>query len=433
MKIAQLTPGSGDNFYCENCLRDAALVRAMRELGHDVLLLPMYLPLQAERDGQLSSSEVFFGGVNVYLQQKLSFFRKTPRWLDRIFDSQWLLKLVSKKAGMTSAKELGETTLSMLRGEHGKQVKELERLVDWLAQEENKVDIVILSNALLAGLAKQIKNKLGIPLVCLLQDEDGFLDGLGHYSERCWSELKERASDIDLFISVSRYYADAMCSRLGISQEKVKTVYTGISLEGFEEKTEVPDPPTIGYLSRMCPQRGLDVLVDAFFLLKNKESFKDVRLNIAGGQIGPDKKFVEKLQQKLADYGIRDDVDFLDEFGREERFSFLRGLSVLSVPEKKPVAYGLYVLEALADSVPVVEPAIGVFNELAEQTGAVVLYEKNDAQGLAAALEKVLGNKDYTLQLGKAGRKAVFEKFDIKISAESLAEVLAGIVKQDNL
>jgi glycosyltransferase involved in cell wall biosynthesis len=429
MKIAQLTPGSGDNFYCENCLRDAALVRAMRALGHDVLLLPMYLPLQAEREGQLSSSEVFFGGVNVYLQQKLPFFRKTPRWLDRIFDSQWLLRLVSKKAGMTSAKELGETTLSMLRGENGKQVKELDRLVDWLAQEENRVDIVILSNALLSGLAKQIKNKLGIPVVCLLQDEDGFLDGLGTYSERCWNELKERAIDIDLFISVSKYYAGVMRGRLGISQEKVETVYTGISLEGFEEEKTISEKPTIGYLSRMCPQRGLDVLIEAFILLKNKEHFKDVRLSVAGGQIGSDKKFVEKLHQRLDDCGISDDVDFLDDFSREERISFLDGLSVLCVPEKKPVAYGLYVLEALAASVPVVEPAIGVFNELAEETEAVVLYEKNDSQGLAAALEKILGDKDYAQRLGQAGRDAVFEKFDIKITAQELANVLADKIE----
>ena len=427
MKIAQLTPGSGDNFYCENCLRDAALVRAMRELGHDVLLLPMYLPLQAERDGQLSSSEVFFGGVNVYLQQKLPLFRKTPRWLDSIFDSKWLLKLVSKKAGMTNAKELGETTLSMLRGENGKQVKELDRLVDWLAQEENKVDIVILSNALLAGLAKEIKNKLNIPIVCLLQDEDGFLDGLGPYSERCWNELKERAKDIDTFISVSKYYAGVMCSRLDISPEKVKVVYTGISLEGFGERTAVPDPPTIGYLSRMCPQRGLDVLVEAFILLKEKEYFKDVRLRISGGQLGSDKKFVEKLQKRLADCSMSDDVDFLDDFSCEERLYFLRGLSVLSVPEKKPVAYGLYVLEALAASVPVVEPAIGVFNELAEETEALVLYKRNDARELADALEKILSDKDYAQRLGRAGRQAVSEKFDIKITAKELVKVLAGV------
>ena len=427
MKIAQLTPGSGDNFYCENCLRDAALVRAMRELGHDVLLLPMYLPLQAERDGQLSSSEVFFGGVNVYLQQKLPLFRKTPRWLDSIFDSKWLLKLVSKKAGMTNAKELGETTLSMLRGENGKQVKELDRLVDWLAQEENKVDIVMLSNALLAGLAKQIKNKLNIPIVCLLQDEDGFLDGLGPYSKQCWNELKERTADIDLFISVSNYYADVMCSRLDISKEKVKVVYTGISLEGFGERTAVPGPPTIGYLSRMCPQRGLDVMIEAFILLKEKDCFKNVRLRISGGRLGPDKKFVETLQRRLADCGVSDGVDFLDDFIREERLSFLRGLSVLSVPEKKPIAYGLYVLEALAASVPVVEPAIGVFNELAEETRALVLYERNDARELAEALEKILSDKDYAQRLGQAGRQAVSEKFDIKITAHELAKVLAGL------
>ena len=176
MKVAQLTPGSGDNFYCENCLRDAALVKAMRSLGCDILLLPMYLPLQTDKDEQLSSTPIFFGGVNVYLQQKLELFRKTPRWLDKVFDSKRLLEWVGKFASMTSAKELGETTVSMLRGENGRQAKELDRLIEWLGRRENRVDIVVLSNALLAGVARSIKEKLKIPVACLMRDEDGFLD-----------------------------------------------------------------------------------------------------------------------------------------------------------------------------------------------------------------------------------------------------------------
>jgi glycosyltransferase involved in cell wall biosynthesis len=428
MKIAQLTPGSGDNFYCENCLRDAALVRAMRGLGADVLLLPMYLPLQSEKEGRLGSSEVFFGGVNVYLQQKLGFFRKTPRWIDRLFDSGWLLRLVSKKAGMTSARELGETTLSMLRGEQGRQVKELERLIEWLGREENRVDVVILSNALLAGLAKRIKEALGTKVVCLLQDEDGFLDSLGTpYSERCWAELGNRAKDFDFFISVSKYYADVMAERLNISRDKLEVVYTGISLEGFKQDSETIDTPVIGYLSRMCPARGLDVLVDAFIILKQNEQNKDVKLKIAGGQLGSDKVFVDGLRKKILDCGLNDDVEFREDFGTESRLSFLNRLSVLCVPERSAVAYGLYVLEALAAGVAAVEPATGVFKELAEETGGIYLYKRNDAAGAAAAIEKVLSDKEYARQLGQAGKNAVFEKFDIQKTAKDLIGVLEKV------
>ena len=132
MKIAQLTPGSGDNFYCENCLRDVNLVKAMRDQGHEVLMIPMYLPISSENTEAVSNAPIFFGGINVYMQQKMDFFRKTPRWFDSILDSRWLLDLVGKKSGMTSARLLGEMTVSMLRGEDGRQVKELDRLVDWM-------------------------------------------------------------------------------------------------------------------------------------------------------------------------------------------------------------------------------------------------------------------------------------------------------------
>ncbi|MBN1457120.1 MAG: hypothetical protein JW912_04635, partial [Sedimentisphaerales bacterium] len=189
MKIAQLTPGSGDNFYCENCKRDLSLIRALGQAGHDITMVPMYLPV-ADKQNLAGDSPIFFGGINVYLQQKFSFFRKTPRWLDSMFDVPGLLRWVGKKSSMTSSKDLGETTISMLLGSEGRQVKELERLIDWLGEEENKPDIVCLSNILLGGLARRIRERLGVPIVCLLQDEDGFVDGLGEpYTSEGWRVL----------------------------------------------------------------------------------------------------------------------------------------------------------------------------------------------------------------------------------------------------
>ena len=178
MRIAQFTPGAGDNTYCENCLRDAALVEALRKLGHEVLMIPLYLPLRVDERERLSNAPIFFGGINVYLQQQSAIFRKTPRWIDRIFDLKKLLEWASGRSGMVNAHVLGQTTISMLQGEYGRQVKELERLVRWLNKKENRPDIVCLSNVLLAGMAGRIRQTTGTPVVCLLQDEDKFLNEL---------------------------------------------------------------------------------------------------------------------------------------------------------------------------------------------------------------------------------------------------------------
>jgi len=433
MRIIQITPSAGDSFYCENCLRDAALAQAMLKLGHDVLMMPLYLPLQTESSDSAGISPIFFGGINVYLQQKSAFFRRTPRWLDRLFDSPGLLRWLSHHAGMTSARDLGQMTISMLRGEQGQQTKELERLVEWLDTQDSKPDVVCLSNALLVGLARPIRQRLHVPVVCLLQDEDGFLDGLpSPYSQQAWQAVAERANDVDQFIAVSKYYADVMRQRLGLHPDRVSVVYTGISLDGCESGQVASGAPAVGYLSRMCPDRGLDTLVEAFIHLKKKEKLKDAKLRICGGSTVDDRAFLDQIRRKLSSSGVMDDVEFVPDFGRDARRAFLRTLSVLSVPEKQPVAYGLYVLEALAASVPVVQPAHGVFPELLEMTGGGVLCEPNRAEAFAAAIEPFLLEPQYARQIGQQGRNAVFEKFNIDQTARDLVRIY-GQVAQHNV
>jgi len=430
MKIVQITPGSGDSFYCENCLRDAALVKAMRNLGHDVLMIPLYLPLQVDKNEHVSNAPIFFGGINVYLQQKSAFFRRTPRWIDCMFDWPALLRWVGRKSEMTSARDLAETTISMLRGEQGQQIKELDRLVEWLSVQDNKPDIVCLSNILLEGLARSIKKRLGVPVVCLLQDEDGFLDGLSSpYVEKAWEILVDRASDIDAFISVSKYYADVMQQRLRLQTDQIRVLYMGISLDGYELQVCGPEVPTIGYLSRMCFEKGLDTLVDAFIILKRNEKLQNARLLIAGGKRGDDETFINRICQKLTSCGLIDDVEFPPDFDRDAKLAFLKTISVLSVPEKQPVAYGLYVLEALASGVPVVQPKSGVFPELLEMTGGGMLFEPNNATALAAALEPLLLDPDYAQQLARKGRNVVFEKFNIKQTSEEMVRIYEDILQ----
>jgi len=430
MNIVQITPSAGDSFYCENCLRDAALVKAMIELEHEVLMVPLYLPLSLGEPPEQNMSPIFFGGLNVYLQQKLSLFRKTPRWLDRVFDSPRLLKLIGKMAGMTSARDLGETTLSMLRGEEGKQIKELNRLVDWLQTQDNRPDIICLSNILLIGMARTIRKRLGVPVVCLLQDEDGFLDGLpAPYSEKAWRTIAERAKDVDAFIAVSKYYADAMQKRIGFSSEKVHVVYTGISLDGYALPDAGPEVPTIGFLSQMCPVKGLDTLIDAFIKLKKTEKLSDARLRLTGGRGAGDRAFVEKNRRKVDSCGLTNDVEFLPDFDASSKLAFLRSLSVLSVPEKQPVACGLYVLEALAAGVPVVQPASGVFPELLDMIGGGVLCEPNNSDALAKAIEGLLLDPDRAREMAKKGREAVLEKFDIRQTAAEMIRTYEKIAE----
>jgi glycosyltransferase involved in cell wall biosynthesis len=403
-------------------MRDAALVQALRKPGIDVVMVPMYLPMFTDGDPVQDDTPVFFGGINVWLQQKFSFFRKTPRWLDRLLDSNWMLKRAAQMEGTTSAAGLGPMTLSMLEGSDGNQRKEVERLVEWLAEHE-KPDVVHLSNALLIGLAAEIKKRLRVPVVCSLQDEDGWLDSIEPpFRGQCWQAIADRCGEVDRFVAVSRWYADRMIERLRIPREKIDVVHIGIDLSGYEPAALDLNPPVIGFLSRMNDQLGLGRLVDAFIELKSfqglEKNLGSARLRATGGMVGSDKQAVERCRRKLAAAGFEDDAEFIEDFSRGQRQAFLKSLSVLCVPVERGEAFGTYILEALAAGVPVVQPDAGAFPELIEATGGGVI-----THDLAQTLRELLTDPDELRRLGRKGHASVVKQFSVETMAQNLISV----------
>lgn len=421
MKVVHIVPGSGGTFYCQNCMRDTALIQALRRQGVDVVMVPMYLPMFT--DGNPDHTPVFFGGINVWLQQHFPLFRKTPRWFDRLFDSKWMLRRAATMEGTTSAAGLGAMTLSMLEGSDGNQRKEVERLVQWLAEQE-KPDVVHISNALLIGLAGEIKKVLPVPVVCTLQDEDGWLDGIEPpFNQACWNAIAARCKNVDRFISVSRWFADRMSVRLKIARDRIDVVHIGIDLNGYEPAALDLNPPVLGFLSRMNPVQGLDRLVDAFIALKKFPELKNLKLRATGGTVGMDQAFVSGLRKKLAKVGLENDAEFIEDFSREQRLAFLKSLSVLCVPAEQGEAFGTYIIEALAAGVPVVQPDAGAFPELIEETGGGVIYHD-----LVKILRELLTRPEEIRRLGQNGRKSVVEKFSVETMAQNMISVYKGLL-----
>jgi glycosyltransferase involved in cell wall biosynthesis len=360
--------------------------------------------------------------------------------LHDLLASRSLLSWAAGKAAKTRAADLGELTLSMLRGEEGNQARELESLIAWL-KTQPPLDVVCLSNALLIGMVRRLESELRVPVACALQGEDSFLDALPEADRgACWRTLAERAQEVDLFIAPSRYFGDLMRERLGLGAGRVSVVPNGINLEGYgpkreEAKTdskwemangEGPGEPALGFFARMCPEKGLDTLVDAYLALRQGGRVGKLKLRV-GGSCGPaDAPFVDLLRQKLEASGLAGDVEFQPNLDRAGKVQFLRSLSVFSVPARYGEAFGLYVLEALAAGVPVVQPRTAAFPELIEATGGGVLCPPGDPQALAKAVEELLLDPARARALGQAGQRAVFESF----SAEAMAQAMAQAYRQ---
>ena len=413
--------------YCGNCFRDNALVAQLRRMGHHALMVPLYLPLTLDEADQSEGTPLFFSGLNVYLAQKFNCFQKAPNWLRSMLTSGRLLNWLGNFAGKTRGAEAGDLTLSMMRGEAGNQARELEQLIAWLKEHEQP-DVVCLSNALITGLAKRIRQELGVPVVCLLEGEDAFLDSLpSPQREQTWAELSKRVADIDLFIAPTRYYADAMAQRAGIPAAKLEHINNGINLDGFEPSDLPDDPPVLGYFARMCPEKGLDALVDAFVRLKQTGPIPGLKLAIGGGCQPGDKAFVEKQKARLRAAGLLGEVTFRVNLDRDAKLVFYRGLTVLSVPAPYGEAFGLYVVEAMASGVPVVAPDDASFPEIVEGNGAGVICEKDNPQALADAIGQLLLDRERLAKCAAAGRQAAVQTFNIERMAESFVARLAKL------
>jgi glycosyltransferase involved in cell wall biosynthesis len=413
--------------YCGNCFRDNALMAQLRRMGHHALMVPLYLPLTLDEADQSEGTPLFFSGLNVYLAQKFNCFQKAPNWLRSMLTSGRLLNWLGNFAGKTRGAEAGDLTLSMMRGEAGNQARELEQLIAWLKEHEQP-DVVCLSNALITGLAKRIRQELGVPVVCLLEGEDAFLDSLpSPQREQTWAELSKRVADIDLFIAPTRYYADAMAQRAGIPAAKLEHINNGINLDGFEPSDLPDDPPVLGYFARMCPEKGLDALVDAFVRLKQTGPIPGLKLAIGGGCQPGDKAFVEKQKARLRAAGLLGEVTFRPNLDRDAKLVFYRGLTVLSVPAPYGEAFGLYVVEAMASGVPVVAPDDASFPEIVEGNGAGVICEKDNPQALADAIGQLLLDRERLAKCAAAGRQAAVQTFNIERMAESFVARLAKL------
>jgi glycosyltransferase involved in cell wall biosynthesis len=292
--------------------------------------------------------------------------------------------------------------------------------------------VIHLSNALLSGLAPRLRRELGIPVFCSLQDEDVWVDIMKPpFREHAWELMRENGAFIDGFIGVSHFFSDFLQERLAIPHQKLGTIHLGIDPADYEYIETTNRPLNIGYLSRMCHENGLDLLVEAFILLKQRPDFEQVRLIITGGSTGADKRFLSGIRSRIRIAGVMDQVDFHADFENDGRMDFLRKISVLSVPVRNGEAFGLYILESMASGIPVVQPALGAFPEIVEMAGGGITYSPNSPEELADSLAILLSDPDRLKEMSRRGRSGMEQYFNITSQAEKLVGFYSHIINSN--
>jgi glycosyltransferase involved in cell wall biosynthesis len=420
MRILSITAGAA-GMYCGSCLRDNALAIELMARGHDVTLVPVYTPTLTD-DANVSRRDVLFGGISVYLQQHSSIFRKLPRFLDRIWDSPRVIAALSGRGVSANARFLGEMTISMLQGEHGVLRKEFDKLVDW-TKDEPVPDVVNLPNSLLISMAAPLRRALGRPVCVTLQGEELFINTLvSPYREQALALIRQQVRDVDGFIAVSEYCARFMSSFLEIPGERVSVVPLGIAMDGYGPPERGPhsdvDAFRVGYLARIAPEKGLRLLAEAYVRLRQRMGDARATLHVAGYMAPDQKSYLDSARAVLAQAGLQNEMTYRGELDRAGKRAFLRDLDVLSVPAIYDEPKGMFLLEAMASGVPVVEPRRGAFVEVVTKTGGGILVDQDNPDALAAGLHSLWADRAQRERLGRAAYDGVRAHYTIAHSAD---------------
>lgn len=409
MNIVQITAGTG-NFYCGTCLRDHSLVKALNQLGHHCILFPMYLPLQTDSTDYINTT-LHMGGINFYLGHTLPFYDKLPSWFHKFMDHPYFLTLAGKFRHFTKAKDLGELTYAMAGNfspYHQKSIDQLKTSI----QSTIKPDIIILSNVLLNGLAKSLKETFNCKILCTLQGEDSFIESLPkEYQEKSWNAINENTAYVDQYIVVSQYHQQAMSKYMPKLSDKSTVVYNATDYQS-RQYDKNPNTITLGYCARLSYPKGLHTFVDMFIELCKQKPNLELKCHIAGIMLEEDKPFVEQQKQKLKGANLYGKVTISPNITKAEKDTFYKNINLLSVPANYSESFGLYLVEAWAHGIPTVQPNSAAFKEITEHSHAGILYAADDQEDYLKQVVKLISEPELYSRLSQNGVKAVKEVFN---------------------
>jgi glycosyltransferase involved in cell wall biosynthesis len=314
-----------------------------------------------------------------------------------------------------------ELTLNMITGGSAFRAIEVDRLVKYLHQKGSP-DVIHLSNALILGLARQLKKRMNVKVVCSLLNEDDWIDEMAEpFQGRAWEMIARAAEGIDLFVTPSNYYKELFIRKTGIKGDNIVVVPLGFDADPNQEFTHAPGPPAVGYFCRVNSMNGFDKLVDAFIRLKSGAELNELTLHVCGGYTSDDKQFISSQIKKIRESGFGKSVKIYPEFQGKKKHEFFNNVDVISVPVRKYDGYGLYVLEANLAGVPVVQPATGAFPEIIKTTGGGMTYSPDTIGELTASLLKILMDIDLRKRLGEAGMTGVRKELSLDRMAAGLS------------
>lgn len=428
MRILYLV-GGNDTIAGGATVRDSAFVRGLRDAGHDVMAVSLFGPAGIE--GETGFSRVFLPLGHNTFRRVFPRLSKVPSALASLFRRpRPMVNMTSIAVSGRRVDPKGPLAVSLLSGANKVQRREFARLMEYIG--DARLDIVVMSNTMLSGLAEAIRANLGCPIVCLSQGSDRIVESLDEpYRSDARKLIRKNARLFRLVVASSRYFAIRVTESLCLPASRIRVVPPGVDAESLNNPAPRRRMPyTIGYMSPIRKEKGLDILIEAVESLVRDTSVEP-ELWIAGAV--EDQRYWNRLHRRLEGPALRSIHRVHGSLAGKERRDFMEGLSVFVVSSREPESRATHLLEAMAAGVPVIGPASGIVPEIFQYAnGGLLVSSEAPSWMFAQALELLASMPDTADEMGRAGSDGVGEYFSVFSSARRLAAILEEALGSDS-
>ncbi len=206
---------------------------------------------------------------------------------------------------------------------------------------------------------------------------------------------------------------------------KISRIYNGVPEPNITIKEISFSPPKILCMGRMVKEKGFDIMIKAFKIIR--QQYPQVQLILAGD--GPEKKELELL---ATSFGIKEYVDFTGWVSPDQVPELINQSTIVVVPSRWEEPFGLVAVEAALLGRPVIAANVGGLKEIIKNESTGLLFKKEDAYDLAKKASFLLSQPTMARRFGCTARKNAHKNFLIKNYIDQYHEIYTTMARTEN-
>lgn len=278
--------------------------------------------------------------------------------------------------------------------------------------EDKNVKLIHTHFASMGGIARRLSKMLGLPYTLTAHAFDIYVNTNAN-------ELRKVMDNAESVVTISEYNKNYLINKIGVSN-RIDVIRCGIELNKFDSQRKSKSEGRLRILtvSRLVEKKGIEYLIKS--IPTTIKEIPNLEFIVVGS--GP---LNSSLQQLVNHLNIDSYIKFKGDVSDSELFKYYNHADIFVLPciiaengdrDGIPVS----MMEAMAMEIPLVSTKVSGIPELVKDGVSGIIVPPKDEKAISEALIKLLNNEDLRVQMGKAGRQIILEKYNVTIEGHKL-------------